>query len=302
MLALLARVHLGGASQMAEGPIVITGASSGIGRAAALRLAQSGKPLVMVCREGPKARAVHAEIVRATGNRAVELEPADLSSQAQIRAVAASIRDRHPALSALVNNAGASFPDRQVSLDGIEMTFAINHLAPFLLTSLLIDRLKAGAPARVVVVSSDLQRPLRLDDLERRKGYNGGEVYGETKLANLLFTFELARRLAGTGVTANALAPGFLRTGLMRHARPMTRLVTTLMGAVMMESAEKGGERIAFAALSPTLLGRSGEYLVRNQPARASAPAYDRALAAQLWAMSERLTGLAPLPATDAAA
>lgn len=287
---------------MAEAPIVITGASSGVGRAAAYRLARAGRRLVMVCREGPKARAVHAEIVRTSGNRSVELETADLSSQAQIRAVARSICDRHAALAGLINNAGAYFPRRQLCPDGIEMTFAVNHLAPFLLTSLLLDRLKAGAPARIVNVSSELQRPLHLDDLDRRKAYDGYEVYGETKLANLLFTFELARRLAGTRVTANAVAPGFLRTGLMRHAGPMSRLWLKLVGAVMMESADKGGDRLVHAMLAPSLAGVSGEFLVRNRRSKASAPAYDRALAAQLWAMSERLTGLAPAPLADAVA
>jgi NAD(P)-dependent dehydrogenase (short-subunit alcohol dehydrogenase family) len=279
-------------------PIVITGASSGIGKAAAHRLAREGHPLVLVCREGTKARAVQAEIIRVSGNKAIELEPADLSSQAQIRAVAQSIRGKHKTIAALINNAGVSFNGRHLSVDGIEMTFAVNHLAPFLLTNLLLDNLKAGAPSRVVTVSSDLQRPLRLDDLDRNKGYKGFDVYGETKLANILFTFELARRLAGTRVTANALAPGFLRTSLMRHGKPMTQLMFKLMGVFMMEAPEKGADRIAYATLSPDLAGTSGEFFVKNQPAKASAPAYDTALAAQLWAVSERMTGLVPAPPT----
>jgi NAD(P)-dependent dehydrogenase (short-subunit alcohol dehydrogenase family) len=274
-------------------PIVITGASSGIGRAAALRLARRNLPVVMVCREGPKARAVHAEIVRMTGNRAIELETADLSSMAQVRMVAQSIKDRHPAIGVLVNNAGASFHDRRVSVDGIELTFAINHLAPFLLTNLLLDQLKAGAPSRVVTVSSDLQRPLHLDDLDRHKDYDGHQVYGETKLANLLFTFELARRLKGTKVTANAVAPGFLRTALMRNADRKTRLAMAVLGRLIMEPAERGGDRIIHAAIAPELADVSGEFFVKNQAAKASASAYDTALAVQLWAISERLTGLA---------
>lgn len=275
-------------------PIVITGASSGIGKAAAHRLAQAGLPLVLVCREGPKARAVHAEIVRVSGNRAVELEPADLSSQAEIRAAASSIRDKHPAIGALINNAGACFSSRRLSVDGVEMTFAVNHLAPFLLTNLLLENLKAGAPSRIVTVSSDLQRPLHLDDLERRKAYKPLDVYGETKLANLLFSFELARRLAGTRVTANALAPGFLRTALMREASPLNRAMMSVLGLVMMESADRGGTRLVHATLAPALAGVSGEFYIKDQPARATPPAYDTALAAQLWAMSERLTGLVP--------
>jgi NAD(P)-dependent dehydrogenase (short-subunit alcohol dehydrogenase family) len=280
-------------------PIVITGASSGIGKAAALRLARENRPLVMICREGPKARAAHAEIVRMTGNQSVELETADLSSQAQIRAVAQSIRGKHEGIGGLVNNAGISSPTRKVSVDGIEMTFAVNHLAPFLLTNLLLDRLKAGAPARIVTVSSDLQRPLHLDDLARNKRYNQTEVYGETKLANILFTFELARRLAGTRVTANALAPGFIRTALMREASPGIRALFSVMGVFMMESADKGAARIARLVLAPELAGTTGEFFSKNQPAKASAPAYDKALAAQLWAMSERMTGLAAAGPAD---
>lgn len=277
-------------------PIIITGASSGIGKAAAFRLAREQRPLVLICREGPKARAVHAEIVRATGNRAVEFEPADLSSQVQIRAVAQSIRERHGSIAALINNAGAAFSERQVSVDGIEMTFAVNHLAPFLLSSLLLDRLKAGAPARIVNVASDAQRPLRLDDLDRTKSYQSFDVYRETKLANILFTFELARRLAGSRVTANALAPGYLRTALIRDTRPLMRTLQSFAGFFIMESAEKGGARIINLALSPDLDGTTGEYFLKTQPAKAIASAYDTALAAQLWAMSERLTGLTPMP------
>ncbi|HTJ57485.1 MAG TPA: SDR family NAD(P)-dependent oxidoreductase [Devosiaceae bacterium] len=290
-------------SVMAEAfPIVITGASSGIGKAAALRFARTNRPLVMICREGPKARAAHAEIIRLTGNQAVELETADLASQAQIRAVAQAIRDKHAGIAALVNNAGISSPERRLSPDGIELTFAVNHLAPFLLTNLLLDRLRAGAPARVITVSSDLQRPLRLDDLARNKRYSPTEVYGETKLANILFTFELARRLAGSRVTANALAPGFLRTAITRHASRGKRALFSVLGVFVMESADKGGARIAHLALAPELASTSGEFFVKSQPAKASAPAYDEALAAQLWAMSERLTGLTPAPVIDAAA
>jgi len=273
-------------------PIVITGASSGIGRAAALRLARQDLPVVMVCRDGQKARAVHAEIVRLTGNRRVELETADFASLEEVRAVARSIRDKHSEIAVLINNAGATFRDRRMSVDGHELTFAINHLAPFLLTNLLLEPLKAGAPSRVVNVSSDLQRPLRLDDLDRHKGYDPYQVYGETKLMNVLFTFELARRLAGTRVTANAVAPGFLRTSIMRNTDARTKAVMFFLRIFVMEPAVKGGDRLIHAATSPDLAGTSGEFLVRNQPAKATAPAYDRALAAQLWAISERLTGL----------
>ena len=275
-------------------PIVITGASSGIGRAAAFRLARQNRPLILLCRDNAKARATHAEILRLTGNPLVELVTADLAVQADIRAAAAAIRARHPALGGLVNNAGVSLPDRRLSPDGIEMHFAVNHLAPFLLTNLLLEPLRAGAPSRTLTISSDFQRPLRLDDLDRRKSFDAGEVYGETKLANVLFTFELARRLSGSRVTANALAPGFLRTALMRDARLTTRFLFALMSVFMMESAEKGGDRIVHLMTAPELAGTTGEFFVKTQPGKASAPAYDKALAAQLWAISERLTGLVP--------
>jgi len=275
-------------------PIVITGASSGIGKAAALELARRGKPLVLVCREGPKARAAQAEIIRLIGNRAIALEPADLSVQAQVRTAASAIRERHPRLAGLINNAGVYSNHRRLSADGIEMTWAVNHLAPFLLTNLLLKPLKAGAPARIVNVASDLQRPLRLDDLDRRKAYAGRDVYAETKLANILFTFELARRLAGSRVTANALAPGFLRSGLFRDAGRPARLALGLIAPFMMEKPERGGERIVRLALSEEVAGLSGEYIVKTQPGKATAPAYDKALMAQLWAISERMTGLTP--------
>ena len=275
-------------------PIVITGASSGIGRAAALRLARQNLPVVMVCREGAKARAVHAEIVRLTGNRNVELFTADLASLAEVRAVAEAIRAAHPEIGVLVNNAGAAFRDRRLSVDGNELTFAINHLAPFLLTNLLLDALKAGAPSRIVNVSSDVQRPLHHDDHDRRKKYDAFEVYGETKLASLLFTFELARRLTGTRVTANAIAPGFLRSGIMRNTDARTKALMFVLSFFMMEPAEKGGDRIVHAATSPEIAGMSGEFFIKGEPGKAIASAYDRALAAQLWAISERTTGLVP--------
>ena len=281
-------------------PIVITGASSGIGRAAAWRLARQNRPVILLCRESPRARSTHAEIVRATGNRSIELETADLSVQAEVRKAAEAIRTRHPRLGGLVNNAGVSYAERHLSADGIEMNFAVNHLAAFLLTNLLLDNLKAGAPSRVLTISSDLQRPLRLDDLDRKKKpYDPFEVYGETKLANVLFTFELARRLTGTKVTANALAPGFLRTGLMRDAKLGTRFLFALMSVFMMESADKGGDRVVHLMTAPDLAGTSGEYFVKSQPGKASAPAYDKALAAQLWAISERMVGLVPSVAAE---
>lgn len=280
-------------------PIVITGATSGIGRAAAEQLARRGVPLVLIGRDGTKARAVHADIQKSAGATPMELETADLSVQADIRRAAAAILGRHAAIGGLINNAGVIYRHRQLSADGIEMTFAVNHLAPFLLTNLLLDALKAGAPSRIVTTSSDHLRPLRLDDLERRKAYKTYDVYGETKLANILFTLELARRLAGTRVSANAVHPGFIRSSLFRDGNRLLRLGFVLAGPFIMESAWVGGSRLVYAAADPSMTGITGEYLVRNEPAKAIAPAYDTALAAQLWAISERMTGLVPGPTTS---
>src|SRR5215207_6225037 len=208
---------LRGLELMSEKIILITGATNGIGKAAALELAKQGNTVVIVGRNPAKTQATVEEIKQQSGNSAVEGLIADLSSLADVRRLADEFRQRHSRLDVLINNAGALFAERELTVDGYEMTFAVNHLAYFLLTNLLLDLLKASAPARIVNVASDAHKGMKInfDDLQLEKNYGGmmGPAYGQSKLANILFTYELARRLAGTGVTVNALHPGLVRTG-----------------------------------------------------------------------------------------
>src|SRR6266852_1666663 len=191
---------------------LLTGATSGIGKATALGLAQMGATVVMVSRDRARGEAAQAEIKTKSGNNAVDLLLADLSSQQSIRQLVENIQQRYTQLHVLINNAGASFPGRRETVDGLEMTFAVNYLAPFLLTNLLLDMLKASAPARIVNVSSNSHAAgyIQMDDLQEEKHYRS--AYGQSKLALVMFTYELARRLQGTDVTANCLHPGFVAT------------------------------------------------------------------------------------------
>lgn len=277
-------------------PIVITGASTGLGKAAALQLAAEGRPLVLLLRDGAKGRDAHAEIVQRSGNRAIELEHADLASQAEIRAAAHRITERHAKIAGFISNAGAQFYDRELSPDGIEMTFAINHLAPFLLTHLFYDALKAygagpGAPARVVLAASSLQFPLELTDYNREAAYDPWQVYGQSKLANVQFTLALAGRIEGTGITANCLAPGIVRTELFRRAKSRSQMLLKL-ATPFMASPEKAARKIVRLAIDPEFAASNGLYFARNKPARANPSAYDEAAQEQLWSLSETLVNL----------
>ena len=278
---------------MPTSPIIITGASSGMGKAAALQLAQLGHPLVLLLRDGQKGRDAHAEIVQRSGNRAVELEHADLSSQADIRAAAARITGRHKRLSGFIANAGAHFSDRTLSPDGVEMTLAINHLAPFLLTHLLHDALKAHGSARIVLTASSLQFPFDFSDYNRDRAYDGYRVYGQSKLANVQFTFALARRLEGVGITVNCLAPGLVRTDVYRRTRGAARFLARTVLAPLMASPEKAGQKLVRLATDPALEQTSGVYFKHYRPSRAIPAAYDEAAQEQLWTLSEQLTGTA---------
>ncbi|MEO5805130.1 SDR family oxidoreductase [Devosia sp.] len=277
---------------MPQPPIVITGASTGMGKAAALQLAHAGHPLVLILREGQKGRDAHAEIVQRSGNRAVELEPADLSSQAEIHRAVDHILQKHNRIGVLLNNAGAEFKQRQLSVDGIEMTFAVNQMAPFLLTHLFYNALKAHGAARVVTTASSLQFPFDLADYNREKSYDGIKVYGQSKLANIQFTLALARRLEGTGITANCLAPGIVRTELFRQSRGINGLVFGPLGRLFMDSPDKAARKIVRLALDPTLDKVSGIYFAKDRPAKAIPAAYDEEASHGLWRLCERLGGL----------
>jgi NAD(P)-dependent dehydrogenase (short-subunit alcohol dehydrogenase family) len=273
---------------------VVTGANRGIGRATAEGLAGLGATLVLVCRRPEEGESVAREIASAHGGRPALVVPADLSSQRSIRDAAELIRTAHERLHVLVNNAGVIPKQRETTVDGLEMQFAVNHLAYFLLTNLLLDRLVDGAPSRVVNVSSGAHQGGRLDfsDLQSERRYDPVRVYGRTKLANVLFTYELARRLGATGVTANCLHPGVVATKLMADYMNVP-LVGAAIARTFGGSAEKGAETSLYLAASPEVEGLTGRYFVGQRETRSSPASYDGALQQRLWEESARLTALA---------
>ena len=289
-----------------EGSIcVITGANSGIGKAAATEMARMGARVVMVCRSRERARQALVEICQDSGSSTVDLLIADLSVQSQIRSLGARIRDNYPQVDVLINNAGLYRAKREVTEDGLEMTFAVNHLAYFLLTLELLDTLKDSAPSRIINVSSaaHARATMDFDDLQSEKKYRGSRAYRRSKLANLLFTFELARRLEGTGVTANALHPGLVNT---RFGRPGNGLLSTLfkVGRPILLSSEEGARTTVHLASSPELDGTSGLYFEKEKPATSSKASLDIEAAQRLWTESLALTGFQedPLPDLSTAA
>jgi retinol dehydrogenase-12 len=277
--------------------VLITGATDGIGFVAARELARLGAAVVAVGRNADKTAAVVERIRKETGNPHVEGLLADLSSQQDIRRLAQQFRERHDRLDVLLNNAGALFHPRRESVDGIEMTFALNHLGYFLLTNLLLDLLKASAPSRIVNVSSAAHHRGRLDfdDLQRKRGYFSFGVYSASKLANLLFTYELARRLQGTGVTANALHPGLVASRFAVNNGWLGGVLRGLIWAFGIRP-EQGARTLIYLASSPEVEGVTGEYF-QNEKVRESSPAsHDEEAARRLWDISESLTRRAPSP------
>jgi len=272
---------------------MVTGATAGIGQATAQALAQQGATVVVVARDAEKATRTVAHIQRETGNRDVQWLLADLSEQTQLRRLAREFKQRYPRLDVLINNAGAFFLTRQLSADGIEMTFAVNHLSVFLLTHLLLDTLQASAPARVVNVASTSHRGARIDfeDLQGERKYRGMRAYGQAKLAMVLFTYELARRLEGTGVTVNALHPGFVATNIGQNNGWLFKLISPLMKLIA-RRPEKGAQTSIYLATSPEVAGVTGKYFVDNKAVPSDPASYDEALAKRLWEMSAAMTGL----------
>jgi NAD(P)-dependent dehydrogenase (short-subunit alcohol dehydrogenase family) len=271
---------------------VVTGATRGIGRATAEGLAGLGASLVLLCRRAEDGAAVAASII-GSGGHPPEIVLCDLSSQASIRSAAGAIVRAYPRLQVLINNAGMLLRSREVSVDGYEMQLAVNHLAYFLLTNLLLDALKAGAPARIVNVSSGAHQGGRIDfdALQSERRYDPIRVYSMTKLANILFTHELARRLEGTRVTANSVHPGVIATRLLEEY-----LGVPAVGAATVRTfggnPERGAETSIYLAASPEVEGISGGYFVNRQESRSSPASYDEATARKLWDVSARLTGL----------
>jgi retinol dehydrogenase 14 len=272
--------------------VLITGGTSGIGKATANALAAMGARVVVIGRDEERGERAVEEIRRGTGGE-VSLMLADLAVQADIRRLAEEFRERHDGLDVLINNAGLVQSKRIETPDGIETQLAINHLASFLLTNLLLDLLKASAPSRIVTVSSDAHRwgKLDLDDLQSRKHYRGMQVYGTTKLANILFTRELAERLEGTGVMANAMHPGGVNTNFGNNqGGPMSLLFRAFKP--FMRTPEQGADTLIYLASSPEVEGMTGKYVADRKMKVASDAAYDETLQKKLWEASEKLTGL----------
>jgi NAD(P)-dependent dehydrogenase (short-subunit alcohol dehydrogenase family) len=272
---------------------VVTGATSGIGKAAAAALARQGAEIIVVGRDPGRAEATAAAI-QADGAPPPKVEIADLARLDQVRALAGRLNQSLDRIDVLINNAGLVLNERQVTPDGYEHVFAVNHLAPFLLTNLLRPKLTASAPGRVITVSSDAHTAARLDldDPNLEHGWSSWRSYSNSKLANILFTRELAGRLDGTGVTANCLHPGVVRTGFGRDARPLMRVGITIAKPFML-SPERGADTIVYLASSPDVAAKTGGYYVKRQLREPSAAARDDGLARRLWEISERLTGLA---------
>ncbi len=272
--------------------VVITGGTDGIGKVTARELARLGAAVTLVARSPDKAKSVVDELRDVSGNRQVDFVAADLTEQRQVHACADELAARLPRVDVLINNAGAIFERRLLTPDGIECTLALNHLAYFLLT-VRLKRLLAAAPAaRIVNVASAAHRgaPLALDDLQHERSYSGWVAYGRSKLANVLFTYELARRLAGSSITANCLHPGFVAS---RFGDNTSGWLRTLIGAakrVFAVSEDKGALTSIYLASSPDVANVSGKYFEKCRAVKSSAASYDEAAAKRLWTESERLT------------
>jgi NAD(P)-dependent dehydrogenase (short-subunit alcohol dehydrogenase family) len=278
---------------MAGRTVLVTGATGGIGRATALGLAAMGAHLAITGRDRGSTQGAAGEL-RAAGGGQVEVFVADLSSQSQVRRLAEEALQRLSRIDVLVNNVGGHWNTRHVTADGLERTFALNHLAPFLLTNLLLDRLQQSAPARVVTVSSNAHAQGRIDfdDLQGERSYSGARAYSQSKLANVLFTYELARRLPATSVTANALHPGVTRTSFgAEDPGGVQRLLVPLMRPFMKAPAQGAATSIHLAS-APDLEQVTGRYFANSKPKRSSKRSYDEAAAARLWRVSADLVGL----------
>jgi retinol dehydrogenase 14 len=279
---------------MAGKTVLVTGSTDGIGKATASGLAGLGADVAVTGRDQARTEAAAESVRAATGNGGVRAFAADLSVQSEVRGLAADVLDTYPRLDVLVNNVGGFWAHRHVTADGLEHTFALNHLAGFLLTNLLLDRLKASAPSRVVTVSSGAQSmgTIDFDDLQGERRYSGQRAYNQSKLANVVFTFELARRLEGSGVTATVLHPGVVRTAF--SAEDPARFLRWLLPLArrFMKSPAVGARTSIYLASSHDVEGVSGAYFAKGKAKLANTSAYDSAMAARLWQVSADLVGL----------
>jgi len=273
--------------------VLVTGGTGGIGRATALGLATMGAQLAVTGRNRERTEGAAREI-RAIGGGQVDVFVADLSSQSEVRRLAVEVLQTYPRIDVLINNVGGYWNTRHVTADGLEHTFALNHLAPFLLTNLLLDQLKQSAPARVVTVSSNAHATGRIDfdDLQGERSYSGSKAYNQSKLANVLFTYELARRLQPSAVTANALHPGVVSTSFgAEDPRGIQRLIIPFARPFMKSPAQGAATSIHLAS-APDLEHVTGSYFANSKTKRSSKPSYDETVAARLWQISAELVGL----------
>ncbi|KKN15842.1 hypothetical protein LCGC14_0981970 [marine sediment metagenome] len=275
-----------------EGKIcIITGANSGIGKATAIGLAEMGMTIVMVCREKESGGKAQKEIIEVTGNKNVDLLLCDLSSQKEIRELVSNFKNKYQLLHILINNAGVMMKRGPISTDGFEMNFAVNHLAPFLLTNLLLDILKKSAPSRIINVSSGAHKMAKLDfdDLQSENTKpRFMRIYGNSKLALMLFSYELSRRLEGTNVTVNTVHPGVVATNLGRHQSKFSQKFSK----VVFKKPEKGAETSIYLASSPEVEGITGKYFVNKQSRKSSEASYNEDNAKKIWKISSEMTKL----------
>ena len=278
---------------MADKICLVTGGNSGIGKSVALGLAKMGATVVVVSRNKEKGETAVTDIVEKSGNKNVELIQADMSSQNSIHQLVDEFRARHEKLHLLINNAGVYLTKRSETEDGLESTLAVNHLGPFLLTSLLVDILKASAPSRIVNVTSDAHKGARInfDDLQGEKKFSGWQAYGQSKLAMILYTHGLAKKLEGTGVTVNSAHPGVVRTNFAKNNGGLVMLGFRFLGMFFI-SPESAAKRILYVATSPDLEGVTGKYFTKMREVKSSQESYDDDSARRLWQISEQLTRL----------
>jgi NAD(P)-dependent dehydrogenase (short-subunit alcohol dehydrogenase family) len=274
--------------------VLITGGTRGIGRATAIGLASMGARVGITGRDRDRADQAAAEIARESGSPAVDVFVADMSSQAEVRRLAREVLSAYPRLDVLVNNVGGSWDTRHVTADGLERTFALNHLAPFLLTALLLERLLERAPARIVTVASGAHTTGRIDfdDLQGERSWSGSRAYSQSKLANVLFTHELARRLQGTAVTANALHPGVVRTSFGAEDPGVVQRLFVPFIRRFMKTPAQGAATSIHLASAPGLAPVTGQYFANSTPRRSSKASYDEAVGARLWQVSADLVRL----------
>ena len=273
---------------------VVTGSNSGIGKETSLALAEMGATVVMVVRNQERGKKALDEIVTQTGNHSVSLMLCDMSSMASIRSFARDFKTKHNQLNVLINNAGAEFVKRQVTSEGFERTFAVDYLAPFLLTHELLDLLKAGAPSRIINVSSGLAKngKVDLDDLQNKNNYKGMQAYSNAKLMLMLFTYELSRRLKGTGVTANVLMPGFVATNLGKNSGSLRSRIMFTMVRPMQISAKKGAETSVYLASSDDVKDVTGKCFAKKREIETRPISYDESIQECLWNVTTTILGM----------